>query len=97
MINLKTEAPQVKTAVNQDAIIAQNIVKKIFFNIKMCLTFERSKVKLSSLDKLIINQMLTDKTTTGINDYIANMHDSDIKQLIDEIQEEISKRKKVGK
>lgn len=75
-----------------DSVIATNIVRKLFFHINSCLTSDRSKIKLNMLEKGMIKGMLGEKTLNGINGYIVNMNPNDIKNLIDDIENEIKKR-----
>ncbi len=78
-----------------DVIIAQNIVRKLFYHINMCLTTDRSRTKLNMLEKGIIKGMLSDKTIGGINGYIANMYPGDVESLMNDIETEIKKRGKI--
>lgn len=79
---------------NPDHQAACNIVRKLFSHINLCLQSDRSKVKLNMLEKGVIKGMLSDKTLNGINNYINNMSDADIKNLMDDLQTEFSRRNK---
>lgn len=76
-----------------DAVIACNIVKKLFKHINSCLQNDRSKVKINMLEKGMIKGMLSEKALNGINNYILNMNTYDIKLLIDDLDVEVKKRK----
>jgi hypothetical protein len=76
-----------------DTGIACDIVGRIFRSIDMCLEEDRSKVKLSLFTKSFIKGILTGTVRTGIDDFIKNMNNRDIRSLLDNIQEELDKRK----
>ena len=76
-----------------DTDIACDIVRHIFGSIDMCLEEDRSKVKLSLFTKSFIKGILTGTVRTGIDDFIKNMNNRDIRSLLDNIQEELDKRK----
>jgi hypothetical protein len=75
-----------------DATIACNIVRKLFKHINDCLQNDRSKIKLNMLEKGAIKTMLSEKALNGINRYIVNMNQYDIKILMDDLEVEIKKR-----
>jgi hypothetical protein len=76
---------------NTDA--ACNIVNHIFRYIDICLKDDKSKVKLSLFAKSFIKGMLTNNVKTGIDNFIRNMNDQEIRSLLDDIQYELDKRK----
>ncbi len=78
---------------NNDALIATRIVGKIFYHINLCLENDRSKIKLTMLEKGIIRGMLSNKTLNGINGFVLNMHPREVKNLMNDISAEIAKRK----
>jgi methionine salvage enolase-phosphatase E1 len=77
----------------RDTDAACNIVSHIFHSIDMCLKEDKSKVKLSLFAKSFIKGVLTNTVKTGIDDFIKNMNDQDIRNLLDDIQRELDKRK----
>lgn len=76
---------------NTDA--ACNIVNHIFRYIDICLKDDKSKIKLSLFAKSFIRGMLTNNVKNGIDDFIRNMNDREIRSLLDDIQHELDKRK----
>lgn len=76
---------------NTDA--ACNIVNHIFRYIDICLNDDKSKVKLSLFAKSFIKGMLTSNVKNGIDDFIRNMNDREVRSLLDDIQHELDKRK----
>jgi hypothetical protein len=76
---------------NTDA--ACNIVNHIFRYIDICLKDDKSKTKLSLFAKSFIRGMLTNNVKNGIDDFVRNMNDREIRSLLDDIQHELDKRK----
>jgi hypothetical protein len=76
---------------NTDA--ACNIVSHVFRYIDICLGNDKSKMKLSLFSKSFIKGMLTSNVKNGIDDFIRNMNDQEIRSLLDDIQHELDKRK----
>lgn len=72
---------------------ACNIVRHIFHYIDICLDSDKSKVKLSLFSKSFIKGILTNKVKDGVEDFIRNMNDREIRSLLDDIQYELNKRK----
>ena len=78
---------------SMDTDIACDVVGHIFRSIDMCLEEDKSKVKLSLFTKSFIKGILTNTVKTGIDDFIRNMNNQDIRSLLDNIQGELDKRK----
>jgi hypothetical protein len=76
---------------NTDA--ACNIVSHIFRYIDICIKDDKSKVRLSMFAKSFIKGMLTNNVKTGIDNFIRNMNDQEVRSLLDDIQHELNKRK----
>lgn len=72
---------------------ACNIVNHIFRYIDICIKDDKSKVKLSLFAKSFIKGMLTNNVKNGIDDFIRNMNDYEVRSLLDDIQYELNKRK----
>lgn len=77
-----------------DAQIACGIVRVIFENVASCVQGDRSKVKLNMFEKGVIGGMINEKVMLGINKYVENMSDNDIRALLNDIEKELSKRRK---
>lgn len=77
-----------------DSTIACNIVKTIFKHINLCLQNDRSRQKVNMFEKGVIKGMLGDRTLNGINNYIFNMYPLDVKNLMNDLEEEIKKRQR---
>ena len=86
-----TEKDTTREIKNTDA--ACNIVNHIFHYIDICLKDDKSKTKLSLFSKSFIRGMLTNNVKNGIDDFIRNMNDYEIRSLLDDIQHELDKRK----
>jgi hypothetical protein len=86
-----TQRDTSKDAINTDA--ACNIVNHIFHYIDICLREDKSKVKLSLFAKSFIKGMLTNNVKNGIDNFIRNMNNKEIRSLLDDIQYELNKRK----
>lgn len=78
---------------NNDAMIAGAIVERIFYEIGSCVQGDRSKVKLNMFEKGVIGGMMSDKVKNGIKNYVFNMSDQGIKNLLNGIQLDLNKRK----
>lgn len=76
---------------NTDA--ACNIVSHVFRYIDICLNDDKSKAKLSLFSKSFIKGMLTNNVKNGIDNFIRNMNNQEIRSLLDDIQYELNKRK----
>lgn len=77
----------------RDTDAACNIVGHIFRSIDTCLKEDKSKVKLNLFSKSFIKGILTNGVKSGIDDFIRNMDDKEIRSLLDDIQYELNKRK----
>ena len=89
--NVGTQKDASRAIRNTDA--ACNIVNHIFRYIDICLKDDKSKAKLSLFAKSFIRGMLTNNVKNGIDDFIRNMNDREIRSLLDDIQNELDKRK----
>ena len=69
---------------------ACNVVDIIFSQINRCIRDDRSGVKLNMLQKGAVQSMLGEKVRNGIKNYIINMRDSDIEELLNSIQKEVN-------
>ncbi len=78
--------------VENDSAIAIHIVEKIFQHINDCIQNDKSQVKLNMLEKGIIKGMLSSGTLKGINNYVQNMYQNDVKNLMNDIEAEVKKR-----
>jgi len=87
------EQKNLQTREIRDTDAACNIVGHIFHSIDMCLKEDKSKVKLNLFAKSFIKGILTSSVKTGIDDFIRNMDDREIRSLLDDIQYELNKRK----
>lgn len=77
----------------RDTDAACNIVSHIFRYIDICLKDDKSKVKLSLFAKSFIKGVLTSNIKNGIDDFVRNMNDQEVRSLLDDIQHELNKRK----
>jgi hypothetical protein len=82
---------------NIDPQVACKVVDHIFNYIDVCLKEDKSKIKLSLFAKSFIRGILTDSVRSGINDFIFNMNDKEVKALLDDMQKELNKRRLDGK
>lgn len=82
---------------NVDTDVACNVVDHIFRYIDICLKEDKSKFKLSLFAKSFIRGILTENVRNGINDFILNMNDKEVKSMLDDVQKELSKRRLDGK
>jgi hypothetical protein len=78
-----------------DIDIACDIVDHIFRHIDLCLKENKSKYQISLFARSFIRGILTDNVKGGINNFLKNMNDEDIRELLDNIQIELDKRHKV--
>lgn len=79
---------------NGNVEVTCNIVDHIFRHIDICLKEDKSKIKISLFTKSFIRGMLTNDVKNGINNFILNMNDQEVKLLLDDIQKELDKRHK---
>lgn len=82
---------------NIDPQVACKVVDHIFNYIDVCLKEDKSKIKPSLFAKSFIRGILTDSVRNGINDFIFNMNDKEVKDLLDDMQKELNKRRLDGK
>jgi hypothetical protein len=76
-----------------DTHAACKVVDHIFNYIELCLKEDKSKIKLNLFTKSFIRGILTNNVRSGINDFIMNMNDKEVKSLLDDIQKELDKRR----
>ncbi len=76
-----------------DTDVACNIVGHIFRSIDMCLKEDKSKVKMNLFAKSFIKGILTNSVKDGIDNFIRNMNDLEVRSLLDTMQRELDKRK----
>lgn len=82
---------------NIDSQVACKVVDHIFNYIDICLKEDKSKFKLSLFTKSFIRGILTESVRNGINDFILNMNDKEVKAMLDDMQKELNKRRLDGK
>ncbi len=82
---------------NIDSQVACKVVDHIFNYIDICLKDDKSKFKLSLFAKSFIRGILTENVRSGINNFILNMNDKEVKAMLDDMQKELNKRKLDGK
>lgn len=87
-----TRHNEISAQSNIDSQIACKVVDHIFNYIEICLKEDKSKMKLSLFTKSFIRGILTDSVRSGINDFIKNMNDKEVKDLLDDMQKELNKR-----
>lgn len=75
-----------------DSQVACNVVDHIFNYIELCLKEDKSKIKLNLFTKSFIKGVLTNNVRSGINNFIVNMNDEEVKALLDDIHKELNKR-----
>lgn len=73
--------------------VACNVVDQIFRYIDTCLKENKSKYQVSLFAKSFIRGIMTDNVKGGINNFIQNMNDDDVKALLKDIQKELDKVK----
>ncbi len=98
-LKLSHSSPEKHNTIQQniDSQVACNVVDHIFNYIEICLKEDKSKIKLNLFTKSFIRGILTDSVRSGINDFIFNMNDKEVKALLDDIQKELNKRRLDGK
>ena len=82
---------------NIDSKVACDVVDHIFRYIEICLKEDKSKMKLSLFAKSFIRGILTENVRNGINDFVLNMNDKEVKAMLDDMQKELNKRRLDGK
>lgn len=80
------------SVINRDSEAACRIVTHLFEYIDLCLKEDKSKVKLNMLTKAFVQGILRNSIRDGINDFLRNMNDAEIKALLDHIQKDINYR-----
>lgn len=84
-----------KEEVDKDYDIAVDIINDIFNNIGLCLKKDRSRVKINMLAKGYISYILKDSAREGIADFVRGMYPEDMKLLLNDIERDIKKRKRL--
>ena len=82
---------------NIESEVACNVVDHIFRYIEICLKEDKSKMKLSLFTKSFIRGILTDNVRNGIDNFIMNMNDKEVRAMLDDMQKELNKRRLDGK
>ena len=82
---------------NIDSEVACNVVDHIFGYIETCMKEDKSKMKLSLFAKSFIRGILTENVRNGINNFILNMNDKEVRAMLDDMQKELNKRKIEGR
>ncbi len=82
---------------NIDSKVACDVVDHIFRYIDICLKEDKSKMKLSLFAKSFIRGILTENVRNGINDFVLNMNDKEVRAMLDDMQKELNKRRLDGK
>lgn len=77
---------------NIDSEVACNVVDHIFRYIEICLKEDKSKMKLSLFAKSFIRGILTENVRSGINNFILNMNDKEVRAMLDDMQKELKRR-----
>ena len=77
-----------------NAEVACSVIDHMFRYIDLCLREDKSKVKLSLFAKSFVRGLLNDNVKAGISDFVRNMNNKEIELLLDDIELEISKRRK---
>lgn len=78
-----------------DAEVAGNIIDKLFTKTGRCLSEDKSNIKISLGAKGFIKGIiLNDKVRSGIKEYVAGMGNKDIEELLDDIEIELTRRRK---
>jgi hypothetical protein len=91
----KNEKVVNKEEVDKDYDIAVDIVNDLFNNISLCLKKDRSRVKINMLAKGYIGYILKDSVREGIADFVRGMYPEDMKLLLNDIERDIKKRKRL--
>lgn len=84
---------KVQRAPNPDNQIAVNMVEILYGHINKSIKLDRSEVKLNMLEKGGIS-MGIQRVLPGTKDYIEHMYPTDIKELLDDLEKELKKRRK---
>jgi hypothetical protein len=82
-----------KEQIENDYIIACNLVDVLYRHIYDSLQNDRSRVKVNMLTKSFIKSSLRN-TVEGTKEYVKGMYPEDMMSLIDDMQKELNKRKR---
>jgi hypothetical protein len=91
----KSEKVATKDEIDKDYDIAVDIVNDLFNNISLCLKKDRSRVKINMLAKGYIGYILKDSVREGIADFVRGMYPEDMKLLLNDIERDIKRRKRL--
>jgi hypothetical protein len=90
----KEDKSNVQRIINLDNQIAVNIIDKLVEHINKSIRLDRSSVKLNMLEKGGVSQGMK-RVLPGTKTYLENMFPADIKELLDDIENELKKRKRI--
>jgi len=76
-----------------DTEITCNLVDILFKHVLMSIQHDRSSVKLNALTRGVIGGVLGN-TRDGTKDYLMGMRNEDLNILLDDMEKELSKRKR---
>jgi|CXWL01.1.fsa_nt_gi hypothetical protein len=81
-------------AISPDTQITYNVLEILYWHINQSLQKDRSTFKLNMFEKGIVRSGL-ETVMPGTKKYIVGMMPNEIKLLLDDIERELSKRKRV--
>ena len=79
---------------NNDAEISSEVIKYIFRQYKKCLEQDRSKIRINMFVKGVLQASVKEATIDSTANYVSNMYDYDLKELLDGIENIMKKRNK---
>lgn len=79
---------------NNDAEISSEVIKYIFRQYKKCLEQDRSKIRINMFVKGVLQASVKESTIDSTANYVSNMYDYDLKELLDGIENIMKKRNK---
>ncbi|MDD3474361.1 MAG: hypothetical protein PHP08_00475 [Candidatus Dojkabacteria bacterium] len=82
--------------VNNDAQISSEVIKFIFREYRKCLEHDRSKIRINGFTKGLLQASVRESTINSTAEYVSNMYDHDLKELLDGIENIMKKREKLA-
>ena len=79
---------------NNDAEISSEVIKYIFRQYKKCLEQDRSKIRINMFVKGVLQASVKESTIDSTANYVSNMYDYDLKELLEGIENIMKKRNK---
>lgn len=89
-----TSIPLKAPLINNDSQVSSEVIKYIFRQYRKCLESDRSKIRINMFTKGLLKASVKESTIEDTANYVSNMYEYDLKELLDGIESIMKKRNK---